>query len=97
MNFQSFNLDLKDTNDLVFFNSSEREFHILGPIKEKVSIPVFTLLNFLHRHEHTVSNSYEDRLSDNFPMEMNRRNLVKIWSFWSIFFCIWILDAEKLV
>ena len=46
MNFQSFNLDLKDNNDLVFFNSSEREFHILGPIKEKVSTPVFTLLTF---------------------------------------------------
>ena len=43
MNFQSFNLALKETNDLVFFNSSDREFHILGPIKEKVSIPVFTL------------------------------------------------------
>ena len=46
MNFQSFNLDLKDTNDLVFFNSSEREFHILGPIKEKVSIPDFTFLTW---------------------------------------------------
>ena len=46
MNFPSFNLDLKDTNDLVFFYSSEREFHIFGPIKENVSIPVFTLLTF---------------------------------------------------
>ena len=43
MNFQSFNLDLKETNDFVLFNASEREFHILGPMKEKVSIPVFTL------------------------------------------------------
>ena len=46
MNFQSFNLDLKDENDLVFFNSSDREVHILRPIKEKVSTPVFTLLTF---------------------------------------------------
>ena len=61
---------------MVFFNSSEMELHILRPIKEKVSIPVFTLLNFRHRHDHTVSKSYEDRLPDNFPMEVNRRNLV---------------------
>ena len=77
MNFQSFNLYLKDTNDLVFFKSSEREFHILGPMREKVSIPVF--INCEHRHDHAVSRSYEDRLSDNFPMEINRRNLAKIW------------------
>ena len=47
MNFQSFNLDLKDTNDLVFFNSSEREVHILGPIKEKVSIPIEEIITSL--------------------------------------------------
>ena len=45
-NFQSFNLDLKDTNDLVLFNSSDRKFHILGPIKEMAAIPVFTLSTF---------------------------------------------------
>ena len=46
MNSQSFNLDLEDTNDFVFCYSSERESHILGRIKQKVSIPVFTLLTF---------------------------------------------------
>ena len=80
---------------MVFFNSSEMEFHILRPIKEKVSIPVFTLLNFRHGHDHTVSKSYEDRLSDNFPMEINRRNLVRILSFWSIFFWFLTLDDQK--
>ena len=34
---------------------------------------------------------------DSFPIEIYRGNLVKIWSFWSIFFCIWTLDAGKLV
>ena len=33
MNIQSFNLDLKDTNYLVFFNALDWEFYSLGPIK----------------------------------------------------------------
>ena len=41
--------------------------------------------------------SFEGQPSDNFPIEMYRRTLVKIWSFWSIFFCFLTLDAEKLV
>ena len=32
---------------------------------------------------------FEDRPSDNLPIEIYRRNLVKIWYFWSIFFCFW--------
>ena len=43
-NFQSSILDFKDTNDLVCFDSLDREFHILGPIKERVSMIVFPLL-----------------------------------------------------
>ena len=39
---------------------------------------------------------FEDRPSDNLPIEIYRRNLVKIWSFGSIFFCFLILDAQKL-
>ena len=46
INFQFFNFDLKETKDLVFFNSSDSVFHNLGPIKEKDSIPIFTLFAF---------------------------------------------------
>ena len=46
VNFQFFNFDLKETKDLVFFNSSDSVFHNLGPIKEKDLIPVFTLFAF---------------------------------------------------
>ena len=39
-------LDFKEINELVFFNFSDREFHMLGRMKEKVLIPVFTVLTF---------------------------------------------------
>ena len=41
--------------------------------------------------------TFEGQSSDNFPIEIYRGNLVKIWSFWSIFFCILTIDAKKLV
>ena len=41
--------------------------------------------------------SFEGWPSDNFPIEVYRRNFVKIWLFWSIFFCFLTLHAQKLV
>ena len=41
--------------------------------------------------------TFEGQRLDSFSIEIYRGNLVKIWSFWSIFFCIWTLDAGKLV
>ena len=41
--------------------------------------------------------SFEGRPWDNFPIEIYRRNSIKIWSFWSIFFCFLTLDAQNLV
>ena len=40
---RSFSFDLKDTEYLVFLNSSDSVFHSLGHIKERVSIPDFIL------------------------------------------------------
>ena len=41
--------------------------------------------------------SFEGRPSDIFTIEIYRRNLVKIWCFWSIFFSFFTLGAQKLV
>ena len=41
--------------------------------------------------------SFEGQSSDHFPMEIYRRNLVEFHSFLSIFFCLLILGAQKLV